>query len=77
MPPVTMAEARETSPAERGVYLVSDTGGRHLYVGMAKGIQGVRGRIGSQWTENEAVKEKFRRGERKKRGLHPGDQHGP
>ena len=37
MPPVKMAEAREISPGERGVYLVSDPGGRHLYVGMAEG----------------------------------------
>ena len=60
MPPVTMAEARGTSPQGRGVYLISDTDGRHLYVGMAEGIQGVRGRIGNQWTEDEAVKGKFR-----------------
>lgn len=65
MPPVTMAEARGTSPPGHGVYLISNPDGRHLYVGMAEGTQGIRGRIGNQWTEDDAVKEKFRRGERK------------
>ena len=65
MPAVKMAKARKISPGECGVYLVSDPSGRHLYVGMAEGIQGIRGRIGNQWTEDETVKERFRRGERK------------
>ena len=66
-----MADARATSPGEPGVYLVSDPSSRHHYVGMAEGIQGIRGRIGNQGTKDETVKEKFRRAERPGRGMHP------
>lgn len=72
-----MADARATSPGAPGVYLVSDPSSRHHYVGMAEGIQGIRGRIGNQWTEDETVKESSGGGSARTRHAPSQSRHGP